>query len=121
MTTDAEKAEIKGMIQALYRYANVLPVWDGDVNEDVAKVFGIMLAETQKCSSAFCWIPSPPGGQASIAWLIRQLGRGLFNAYRKRLSFTCARTVIYKWRTALDMAALGIASSKLLSRSSRCA
>jgi len=56
------------MIQALYRYANVLLVWEGDVNEDVAKVFGIMLAETQKCSSAFGWIPSPPGGQASIAW-----------------------------------------------------
>ncbi len=64
MATDAEKAEIKGMIQSLYRYAYVLPVWDGDVNEDVAKVFDMMLTETQKCSSAFGWIPSPPGGQA---------------------------------------------------------
>jgi hypothetical protein len=48
------------MIQSLYKLAYI-PAWDGEVNEDVARVFGIMLAETQKCSKAFVWVPTPPG------------------------------------------------------------
>jgi len=114
MTTTAEQLQIKGMLQSLYRFANVLPVWDGTVNEDVAHVFGAMLFETNKCSSAFGWIPRPPGGRATITWLVQQLGRGVFNSSRKKLSFTCARAVIYHWKTALDMASLGIASSRIL-------
>jgi hypothetical protein len=37
MASDKEKAAVKEMIQSLYKYANVLPVWDGDVNERVAE------------------------------------------------------------------------------------
>lgn len=97
------------MIQSLYRFANVLPVWDGEVNDEVAAVFGTMLDETRKCSKAFGWIPRPPGGRASTTWLITQFGRGIFNASRGRLSFTCARAVIYQWKSALAMASLGVA------------
>ena len=112
MASSKDLVEVKEMIQSLYRYAGI-PVWDGEVNEEVARVFGIMLLETQKCSSAFAWIPPPPDGRASIVWLVQKLGRGIFNSYKGRLSFTCARGVIYKWKTALDMAAMGISTSRL--------
>lgn len=108
MAADTDKVEVKEMIQSFFRFANVLPLWDGEMNEEVAAVFGIMLSETRKCSDAFGWLPVPPGGRASIAWLVMKLGRGVFNAYRNRLSFTCARAVIYKWRTRLDMASMGV-------------
>jgi hypothetical protein len=51
MNTDMEKMDIKEMIQSLYRFANILPVWDGEVNDDVAAVFGTMIAEVRRGSS----------------------------------------------------------------------
>jgi hypothetical protein len=113
MTSDKEKAEVKDMIQSLYKYANVLPVWDGDMNERVAEVFGVMLSETTKCSNAFTWIPKPSGGRATISWIVRHLGKGLFKQHQSRLSFTCARGVIYKWARELEMASLGFAAKRL--------
>jgi len=111
MASEAEKSEVKEMIESFYKFANVPLNWNGEVNERVAEVFGVMLSETRKCSSAFIWIPTPPGGRATIAWLVIQLGRGIFNRYRQQLSFTCARGVIYiiyKWGRDLEMAALGL-------------
>lgn len=112
MNTDKEKV-VKEMIQSLYRFANILPVWDGEVNDDVAAVFGTMIAETRTCSNAFGWVPKPPGGRASITWLAQQLGRGIFNSHGSRLSYTCARGVIYKWKSALDMASAGVAMERM--------
>lgn len=112
MATDRDKAEIKAMIQSFYELANI-PVWDGEVNDDVARVFGMMLAETQKCSAAFAWVPTPPGGRASIAWLISRLGRGIFQSRQRKLSFACARAVIYTWDSALEMATQGIGLSRI--------
>lgn len=100
------------MIQSLYKLAYI-PAWDGEVNEDVARVFGIMLAETQKCSKAFVWVPTPPGGRASITWLVNRLGRGIFRSHQRKLSFACARAVIYTWGSALNMAAQGIGMSRI--------
>jgi hypothetical protein len=94
MVTENDKAEVKEMIQSLHPFANILPVWDGEVNDEVAAVFGTMLAETTKCSIAFGWVPKPSGGRATISWVVHQLGPGVFNSTRGRLSFTCARTVI---------------------------
>jgi|SRR5450830_522147 len=113
MATESEKAEVKEMIQSFYQFANILPVWDGEVNDDVAAVFGTMIAETRTCSDAFGWVPKPAGGRATVSWVVRQLGRGVFNAFRARLSFTCARAVIYKWRTALELASMGVAMKKV--------
>ena len=110
---NTEKMNIKEMIQSLYRFANILPVWDGEVNDDVAAVFGTMISETMTCSKAFGWVPKPPGGRASVSWLAQQLGRGVFNSYRSRLSFTCARAVIYKWKSALGLASAGVATRSL--------
>lgn len=113
MDMNKEKTDIKAMIQSLYQFANIFPVWNGEVNDDVAAVFGTIIAEIKKCSKAFDWVPKPPNGRASITWLAQQLGRGAFNAYRSQLSFTCARAVIYKWKSALDMASAGVAMRNL--------
>ncbi len=112
MASNKENEEVKEMIQSLYRLAN-LPVWNGEVNERVAEVFGVMLSETKKCSDAFKLIPTPPGWKATIGWLVMQFGRGLFRHYSLKLSLTCARSVIYNWGTELEMAAKGIVSVRL--------
>ncbi len=113
MASNKEKTEVKEMIQSLYILANVHPVWNGDVNERVAEVFGLMLNETKKCSSAFKSVPRPPGGRASIVWLVTQLGRGIFSHHRSRISITCARSVIYKWNRELEMASMGLVVTRL--------
>lgn len=113
MASEKDKAEVKHMIQSLYELAGISPAWDGEVNDDVARVFGIMIAETQKCSAAFRLIPPPPGGRASIIWLVNRLGHGIFNRYKKRLSLACARAVIYNWSAALQEATLSIGMSRL--------
>jgi hypothetical protein len=112
MASDAHAAEVKEMIQSFYKLAGI-PPWDGDVNENVAAVFGTMLSETRNCSKAFAWVPQPPAGKASVFWLVTNLGRGVFNIYRPKLSVTCARAVIYKWGRQLDMASLGLALGSL--------
>lgn len=113
MAATQEKIEIKAMIQSLYSFANVPLNWHGEANDRVAEIFGIMIAETQKCSKAFAWVPTPPGGRASSAWLVRQLGRGVFNHHRSFLSFTCARGVIYKWDRELAIASMGLSARRL--------
>lgn len=112
MASDAEKAEVKEMVESFYKFANVPLNWDGEINERVAEVFGVMLSETRQCSMAFGWMPKPPGGRASIVWLAVQLGRGMFNHYRLQLSFVCARGVIFKWGRQLEMASMGLAVAR---------
>jgi hypothetical protein len=112
MASEQDISQVKEMIKSLYDLAAV-PAWDGDVTDEVAAVFGIMLLETQKCSNAFGWVPRPPGGRASVTWVVRSLGRGLFNAHRGKLSQTCARAVIYKWQRQLDLASMGLAAGRL--------
>ena len=107
MASEHDLAQVKEMINSLYQLAGIFPIWDGEVTEEVAAVFGIMLLETQECSRSFDWVPRPPGGRASINWLVCHLGRGFFNAHRGKLSASCARTVIYKWRRHLNLASMG--------------
>ncbi len=109
MAAKSDEAEVKEMIQSFYKFASVVPAWDGEVNENVAVVFGKMLQETKGCSVAFGWVPKPAGGRASISWLAMQLGRGVFNSHRDRLSFACARAVLLKWKSELEMASIGAA------------
>lgn len=113
MATNEGKTEVSGMIESFYAFANVPLNWNGELSDRVAEVFGIMLRETQACSRAFTWIPTPPGGRATIAWLARQLGRGVFNHYRSELSFSCVRSAIYKWGRELAMASLGLTAGSL--------
>ncbi len=105
--------KVKEMIQAIYQVANIRPIWDGEVNERVAEIFGLMLKETKKCSDAFAWVPTPPAGRATIGWLVIIFSKGMFMHYKSLLSFTCARAVVLKWRSELEMASLGITANRL--------
>jgi hypothetical protein len=105
------KDEVRSIMLSFYRFAGV-PEWRGEMNEEVAAIFGVMLNETQKCSKALGWIPRPPGGKATIVWLATQLGMGVFNATRHRLSPVCAKAAILKWKSALDVAGAGIAARR---------
>ena len=109
MTPEKNLAEVKDMIQFFYRFAGISPSWNGNVNEKVAEIFGIMLEQTARCSDAINWIPTPPTGPASIKWLATSLGKAVYNHLQNKLSITCARGVIYKWNTQMEMASMGLA------------
>jgi hypothetical protein len=113
MASESALAEVKRIIESFYQFAAITFPDNLSVNERVAEVFGIMLDETRKCSKAFGWIPTPPGGKASIFWLVSQFGKGLFNHYKSQLSLTCARGVIGKWHTELTLASMGLAVRRL--------
>lgn len=113
MATEQEMAEVRHMIESFYEFAAIPLPGNFEVNESVAAVFGAMLNETRSCSRAFVWVPRPPGGKASIAWLAMQLGRGVFNSYRGQLSFACAREVIRVWKTPFLEAVMGLSSVRL--------
>lgn len=110
MASENDTATVGKMIESFYQIANIPLPANLQVNERVSEIFGVMLSETQKCSEAFAWVPTPPSGRATISWLATQLGRGLFDHHRSRLSFTCARGVIRSWHRELEMASLGFAS-----------
>jgi hypothetical protein len=107
VATEQELAEVRHMIESFYQFAAIPLPSNFQANEYVAEVFGTMLNRTQRCSRAFAWVPRPPGGRASIAWLAMQLGRGVFDSYRSQLSFTCARAVIASWGRKLQDACYG--------------
>lgn len=109
MATDQDVTDVKRMIQSFYRFAGINPAWDGEVNEQVAEIFGEMLQQTAKCSNALKWIPVPSGGPASITWLATSLGKALYKHLQNNLSVTCAKGVVYKWGTHLYMASRGLA------------
>jgi hypothetical protein len=111
MSREQNEQAVKEIIQSLYRVAGILPVWNGEINDEVATIVMKMLAATKDCSHAFIWVPQPPGGRATVAWLAMNLGRSALAMSREKLSQTCARTVIYEWRTALDLASQGLALS----------
>jgi hypothetical protein len=108
MASQQDSAEVEKMIQAFYRFAGIPISFNLQINERVAEVFGKMLDETKRCSNAFVWVPKPPSGRASIAWLIVQLGRGAFASHESKLSIACARRVIQVWGTSLQMASMGL-------------
>jgi len=64
-----DKEVVRKAINAFYKGAGVNKTFDGKINEKVAVVFGKMLKETKRCSDAIAWVPSPPGGPASLSWI----------------------------------------------------
>mgnify|MGYP000400661489 CR=1 FL=1 len=92
-----------GQIDAFYKEAGFQHGWNGSVNENVAYVFGKMLAASRDCSSALNWVPRPTG-RVTIKWIVKHLGRSFFE--RSRANDTSfALSVLYitlnlnlKWR-----------------------
>lgn len=107
--TEEQKQQIKELIQDYFHFARVSPTFDGEINDKVAEVFGIMLEETSKCSTVFKLVPGPTGLKPGIVWLATQVAQGAFRNMFSQISVTCARGVIFKFRRSLEMAAMGVA------------
>ncbi|WP_418647825.1 hypothetical protein ACNQFN_02345 [Thauera butanivorans] len=60
MALEAEKLAVKEMIESFYGFANVSLRWNGEVNERVAEVFGVMLNDYKGTSHIRRW-PVRPG------------------------------------------------------------
>jgi len=103
-----DREKVRDAIDALYQGAGIQPTFSGEINDQVAAVFGRMLAEVRRCSDAFAWIPVPSGGRATVAWLARNLARGTIDRMRDSRSLTCARHVIYIWDRELRAAGMGL-------------
>ena len=95
---------VREAINGFYVGAGVNKKFTGAVNDKVANIFGVMLNETKKCSDSFVWIPTPPGGGATVSWVARVFARSMINKLRNSSSLTCAKAVIYKWGRELDSA-----------------
>ena len=67
-----------------------------------------MITETQKCSNAFSWVPTPTGGKATLSWIARNFTRSIISQMRSSTSLTCAKAVAYKWSRQIDFASLGL-------------
>ncbi len=101
-----DEDKVRDIIDAFYMGAGVHKKFTGVVNDKVAKVFGVMLLETKKCSDSFAWIPVPPGGGATVSWLATVFARNIINRMRNTMSLTCAKSVIYKWGRELESSSI---------------
>ncbi|REL27058.1 hypothetical protein DXX93_11115 [Thalassotalea euphylliae] len=101
-----EKEVVRDAINAFYKGAGVNKKFTGSVNDKVANIFGKMLIETRKCSNALAWVPTPPGGRATITWFATNFGRAMLDRFRDSVSLTCARQVIHVWSRELDRASI---------------
>ena len=110
LTPEEEKREVKRQIEAFFRFAGTPVPWNGEVNEGIAAVFGVMLSETAKCSDAMAWVPRPPNGPATMGYLAKQFRGALYRQVEDRMSPTCAKHVVNTYRTDFEMAKSGVFS-----------
>ncbi|WP_283708964.1 hypothetical protein [Pseudoalteromonas prydzensis] len=100
--------KVREAISTFYKAAGVNKKYDGQVNENVANIFGEMLKETKKCTDALVWVPTPSGGKASISWIARNFAKSVLNRMKDDSSLTCAKRVIQVWDRELQMAGMGL-------------
>lgn len=103
-----DKDIVRYSINTFFKGAGIDKTFNGPVNEKVAEVFGKMLTESTRCSSSLSWVPRPTGGKATISWVARNFSRSIRERMRDSQYLTCAKTVIYKMMTELEMAARGL-------------
>lgn len=105
MASSLDKDKVREIIDSFYKAAE-LSGWKGEVTEGTAAEFGKMIEEVKKCSGGLSWVPRPPGGKASIAWLISSLGKASRRQIKDEISVTCLRGVIYRMGRNLETAAI---------------
>jgi hypothetical protein len=88
--------------------------WNGEVNEDVAKVFLSMLCQARSCSIAMHWVPRPSYNPAKT-WILSNLSRSFIESLGNGQYKICQLEVVRKFRTALSLAASRIAPVELSS------
>lgn len=105
MASSIDKENVKKMIIEFYRGAD-LPPWKGEINDNVAIVFGKMIEEANRCSAGMSLVPRPPGGKATIVWLCKTIGFATIRRLRQGTSSICIKTVIYKYGRELERASI---------------
>ena len=111
MQSVIEQEDIRKMINSFFKFSGTPPSWNGAVNEEVARVFAVMLSETAKCSKALKLLPTPFFGALSKCSALLQLSGFAYRNLESNLSVSCAKTAIRNWRSEFDMASQGIAST----------
>ena len=99
---------VEEAINAFYRSAGVNFKFNGSINEDVAKVFGKMLRESQRCSNALVWVPRPSGGIASISWIARNFTRSIILKLKHVQFSICTQRTILGLRSDMYCASAGL-------------
>ena len=102
-----EKEIVVDTINAFYKGAGVELTFRGQVNEKVAQLFGEMLEESLNCTRQLNWVPRPTGGKATIRWIALNFSRSIRDRMRDSHSLACAKTIILKYRTKMELAAQG--------------
>ncbi len=100
--------KVKNAINAFYKGAGLDLTFKGNVNNQVAEIFGVMVKEIQRCTTALNWVPVPTGGKATITWIVKNFSQSVLKQLGEKQSLTCAKTVIRNYRTKLALASLGI-------------
>lgn len=103
-----EQVAVKNAINAFYKGAGLDLRFIGTVTPKVAEVFGKMVLETQKCTTALNWVPRPTGGKATISWVARNFTQRIISQLSDKQSLTCAKVVIRNFRTDIQLASMGL-------------
>jgi hypothetical protein len=105
MASGMDKEQVRQAIDAFYQIGRS-GGWKRDVNERVAAVFGRMLEEAKKCSKALNWVPRPPGGKATISWLVHNVSRSTMRSMGDDFAHTRAQFVIRNWDAEFRVASV---------------
>jgi len=103
-----EQIAVKNAINAFYKGAGLNIKFVGDTNPKVAEIFGKMVLETQKCTTALNWVPQPSGGKATISWVAKNFTKSVLRQLEEGQSLTCAKKAILQFKSPLKLASMGI-------------
>ena len=103
----SDKDIVQEVIDAFYKEAGFQHGWNGNVNENVAYVFGKMLSSSRDCSAALNWVPRPTG-RTTIKWIVKHLGRSFIREIKGKRYFICSQRAVYNFKSELEMASMGL-------------
>ncbi|KAF7764865.1 hypothetical protein PCIT_b0956 [Pseudoalteromonas citrea] len=103
-----EQKSVENAINAFYKVAGLNIKFNGSINNKVAEIFGKMIIETQKCTTALNWVPRPTGGKATISWVAKNFTRSVLRQLEEGQSLICAKTAVLRFKSPLHLAAMGV-------------
>ena len=100
-----EKEGLTDLIDTFYRAAGE-PGWQGQVNDNVAKVFMEMLLEAQRGLKDYSWSILVPEHEVTVKWLIYQIDNFTIEKMgRMNEETSCLEFALEKWDDRLRLAA----------------
>jgi len=103
----SDKEIVREIINAIFTVADVKQKFNGEINDRVAQIVGTMTMELKECSDTMNWVPRPPGAKATISWLALNLGKSFIRSLQNKQSYSCTKTVVWRYRRVLIMAGNG--------------